>query len=81
MQPTIKPGATVAYETASFSDLKVDDIIVFKRPSDSTYVIGRITLIDSEGLQTKGDNNPQPYEWKVTSETVVGKVTRTNNPP
>ena len=81
MQPTIKPGATVAYETVSFSDLKVDDIIVFKRPSDTAQVIGRITLIDSDGLQAKGDNNAQPYEWKVTSEMLIGKVTRIDNPP
>lgn len=81
MQPTIKPGATVTYETVSFSDLKVDDIIVFKRPSDSMLIIGRVTLIDSDGLQTKGDNNPQPYEWTVTSEMYVGKITRIDNPP
>jgi signal peptidase I len=81
MQPTIKSGATVAYESVSFSDLKVDDIIVFKRPSDNMLIIGRITLIDSEGLQTKGDNRAEPYEWKVTSEIYVGKITRINNPP
>jgi len=81
MQPTIKPGATVAYETVSFSDLKVNDIIVFKRPSDNMLIIGRTTLIDSDGLHTKGNNNPQPYEWKVTSEMLIGKVIRIDNPP
>jgi signal peptidase I len=81
MQPTIKPGATVGFESVSFSDLKVDDIIVFKRPSDNAQVVGRITLVNTDGLQVKGDNIPQPYEWKVTSEMLIGKVIRINNPP
>jgi len=54
---------------------------VFKRPSDNAQVVGRITLVNSDGLQVKGDNIPQPYEWKVTSEMLIGKVTRIDNPP
>ena len=34
MQPTIKVGATVSYEQVPFAELKVNDIIVFKRPGD-----------------------------------------------
>jgi signal peptidase I len=81
MQPTIKSGATVTYEEVPFSELKVDDIIVFNRPSDNMLIIARITLLLPDGLQTKGDNNPAPYDWTVTSAMYVGKVVRIDNPP
>jgi signal peptidase I len=81
MQPTIKVGATVAYEEVPFSELKVDDIIVFKRPDDNMLIVARITSIMPEGLQTKGDNNPNPYEWNITETMYVGKIVRIDNPP
>jgi signal peptidase I len=67
MQPTIKAGATVSYEQVPFSELKVNDIIVFKRPGDNALIIGRITQVLAERLQVKGDNNPSPYPYNVTA--------------
>jgi signal peptidase I len=81
MEPTIKVGATVAYEEVPFSELKVGDIIVFKRPDDNMLIIARITLILPEGLQTNGDNKPDPYSWNITATMYVGKIVRIDNPP
>ncbi|MCJ7719143.1 signal peptidase I [Candidatus Bathyarchaeota archaeon] len=81
MQPTIRVGATVSYEEASFLELKVDDIIVFKRPGDNALIIARITHILAEGLEVKGDNNPSPYPYNITATEYVGKVVRIDNPP
>jgi len=81
MQPTIRVGATVSYEEASFSELTVDDIIVFKRPGDNALIIARITHILAEGLEVKGDNNPSPYPYNITATEYVGKVVRIDNPP
>ena len=81
MQPTIKVGATVSYEQVPFSQLKVDDIIVFKRPGDNMLVVARITDELPEGLQTKGDNNPDPYSYNITATEYVGKIIRIDNPP
>ncbi len=81
MQPTIRVGATVSYEQVPFSELKVDDIIVFKRPDDNMLIIARITRILTEGLETKGDNNPNPYPYNITATEYVGKIVRIDNPP
>lgn len=81
MQPTIKPGATVSYEQVPFSELKVDDIIVFRRPGDNMLILARITYILTEGLEVKGDNNPSPYPYNITATEYVGKVVRIDNPP
>jgi len=81
MQPTIRVGATVSYEQVPYSELKVDDIIVFKRPGDNALIIARITHILTGGLETKGDNNPDPYPWNITTTEYVGKIIRIDNPP
>ena len=81
MQPTIRVGATVSYEQVPFSQLKVDDIIVFKRPGDNALIIARITHILAEGLEVKGDNNPSPYPYNITATEYVGKIIRIDNPP
>ncbi len=81
MQPTIRVGATVSYEQVPFSELKVDDIIVFKRPGDNALIIARITHVLTGGLETKGDNNPDPYPWVITATEYVGKIIRIDNPP
>ena len=80
MEPTIKVGATVVYDEVPFSESNVDDIIVFKRPADDMLIVARITQITSDGLQTKGDNRFDPYEWTITSNMYVGKITRIDNP-
>ncbi|MCJ7424550.1 signal peptidase I [Candidatus Bathyarchaeota archaeon] len=81
MQPTIRVGATVSYEQVPYSELKVDDIIVFKRPGDNALIIARITHILTGGLETKGDNNPSPYPYNITATEYVGKIIRIDNPP
>jgi signal peptidase I len=81
MQPTIRVGATVSYEQVPFSELKVDDIIVFKSPDDNMLIIARITRILTEGLEIKGDNNPNPYQYNITATEYVGKIVRIDNPP
>jgi signal peptidase I len=82
MQPTIMVGATVSYDDqVLFSTLKVDDIIVFKRPGDNALILARITQVFPDGLETKGDNNPSPNPYNVTATEYVGKITRINNPP
>jgi len=81
MQPTIRVGATVSYEQVPYSELKVDDIIVFKRPGDNALIIARITHILAEGLEVKGDNNPSPYPYDITATEYGGKIIRIDNPP
>jgi hypothetical protein len=43
--------------------------------------VARIVRITPEGIETKGDNRPTLYEWKITVVEYVGKVVRIDNPP
>lgn len=83
MEPTIRSGATIAYDDKfPFEDLKVEDIIVFKKPGSDTLGVSRIIYISPEGwVQMKGDNLPEPHPWQITANEYVGKVTRIDNPP
>jgi signal peptidase I len=83
MAPTIRSGATIAYDDKfPFEDLKVEDIVVFKKPGSDTLAVRRIIYISPEGwVQTKGDNLPEPESWKITANEYVGKVIRIDNPP
>lgn len=81
MEPTIRVGATVSYEEVPFTELKVDDIIVFKRPIDNMLILARIKRVLPGGLETKSDNNPNPYPYNVTATEYVGKIVRIDNPP
>jgi signal peptidase I len=81
MAPTIKVGATVSYEEVPFSELQVNDIIVFKRPGDNALILARIIHVWPEGLETKGDSKPDPYPYNITATEYVGKIVRIDNPP
>ena len=80
MVPTIKDGATVSYESVPFESLKIDDIIIFKKPDNDVLALARVIQITSEGLETRADNSVSPYPWKITSKEYVGKIVGIDNP-
>lgn len=76
MEPTIQAGEYVLYSKASFSDVEVGDIIVYKSAS-GIYIIHRIIEKSEEYLITKGDNNTVADTEKITSGMVYGKYIMT----
>jgi signal peptidase I len=81
MAPTIITGALVSYDTSiPFGNLAVGDIIFFNMANSSDVWVSRIIHIYPGKVSTKGDGNPAPEGFNVTSSMYVGKVVKINNP-
>ena len=96
MEPHLKPNDTVVYSnSASFNNLSVGDIIVFRAPDAKTedgkpkVIIHRVAEIGNffqkEVIRTKGDANPYSMpgiDYPIFKENYMGKVvsvTHNNN--
>lgn len=88
MNPTIRAGDTILWaKVENMAELKVGDIILFKSPVSSDYVVHRIVcVIEVKGkgkylFQTKGDKHVPDNEgrryrdrYAVPDENVLGVV-------
>jgi signal peptidase I len=52
-------------------DIKVGDVVAFKREGKSNLVIHRVIAIDGDHFLVKGDN--EPYSESVKREMIVNK--------
>ena len=72
MLPNLHSGDLVfAYNS---DDLNVGDIVTYDRPGGGYPIIHRIYEINNEGYITKGDNNNNPDPFKLSRNTIKGKV-------
>lgn len=67
------PGDVVLIYNASFEELNIGDIIVFKSEDDSKLIIHRIIAGDENGYVTKGDNNQLQDFGLVTVDNYRGR--------
>jgi signal peptidase len=83
MLPTLEPGDLVVIQGTTIGQVHVGDIVVYDPPCSANgfSVIHRVVQITSEGLVTKGDNNPEPDQYlheiatsDITQQCLVGKV-------
>jgi len=82
MLPTLEGGDLVVIQGVPISDVHVGDIIVYGPPCSLTgsSVIHRVINDTSQGLVTKGDNNPDTdiaegiAATPITSQCLEGKV-------
>ena len=82
MLPTLEGGDLVVIQGVSPGDVHIGDIIVYGPPCSNTgsSVIHRVVEINSQGLVTKGDNNPfnditeNIAATPVTADCLQGKV-------
>lgn len=85
MEPTISANSTIIFDQDyKYSDLKVDDIIVYYNDETNMYIIHRIIDSTDDGFITKGDNNSiADYHsnsleyYYVTESNYIGKYTTT----
>ncbi len=54
--------------------IRPGDVIVFNPPGLSRKVTHRVVSIDSQGIRTRGDNNPYDDPWLLTPDQVLGRV-------
>jgi signal peptidase len=77
MWPTYNDGDVLLVVGASPSDLKVGDVIIYRK-YDGTLVVHRIvdkSFIDGKwAFRTQGDNNPYPDPYLVWENQVAGRV-------
>lgn len=84
MLPTLEGGDLVIIQGVPISDVHVGDIIVYNGicSASGESVIHRVVAVQSDGLITKGDNNPLPDQnpfariaiSPITADCLVGKV-------
>jgi signal peptidase I len=82
MSPQIKTGDAVVIKDIETQNVKLGDVIIFHDPEDrSNLIIHRVVNIEDQGgvkfYSTKGDNNAEPDNWKISMGEVIGGVSVT----
>ncbi|MDE5565890.1 MAG: signal peptidase I [Anaeroplasmataceae bacterium] len=79
MEDTIHRGDFVLFKKASYNDIVVNDIIVYRSKTGDmagNYIIHRVIEVHDDYLITQGDNritNPLPDTEQITSDMFIGK--------
>lgn len=79
MEDTIQAGDFVMFKKASFDEVGLNDIIVYRSKEGDmagNYIIHRIVEVHEDYFVTQGDNpvtNPVPDTEKITPDMVYGK--------
>jgi signal peptidase I len=76
MLPTLEGGDLVVIQGVSINDIQKGDIIVYNGlcSSQGESVIHRVINVTNQGLITKGDNNPEPDQYR--NEIANGPITQ-----
>ena len=77
MWPVLKEGDLVFIQGVNSTDLKINDIVVYKNRVNNTLTIHRIVKLDKDTLTTKGDANfsedsPAKYEDVIGRAVFIG---------
>jgi len=71
MHSTFKQGHVLYVRPESIKP-QPGDVIVYRRGEE--FVVHRVNAITSQGLQTRGDNNPRFDEFPIDDNQIVGIV-------
>ena len=80
MTPNYLAGDLVVVRGVQWSNIRVDDVIVFRspRPGDARIYIHRAVGVlakeDGEYVKTRGDDSPYADSWLIPGENVLGRV-------
>jgi len=74
MNPTLKAGDGLSIIPYGNKKIRVGDVIVFPHPQGRHHVAHRVFSVDSQGIQTRGDNNPTIDPWVLFSDPIIGRV-------
>ena len=74
MEPYLMTGSMALINTkATFDDIEVGDIVVYRREADDKNIIHRVVDITDDGLIMKGDANRVTDPTIVTEDILVGR--------
>ena len=80
MEPTIKVNDVIIIKDYKFSEIKEDDIIVYRNTEYNIDVVHRVISVNDDGtITTKGDNNPIADSVPITEDLFRGKVVKYGN--
>jgi signal peptidase I len=79
MAPQIKTGDAIIIKDIKSAQVEPGQVIIFHDPEDkSNLVIHRVVNVEDQGgirfFSTKGDNNKDQDNWKISSGEVIGGV-------
>ncbi len=75
MNPLFKNFDIAHYTPYSGQKIRTGDIVVFQSPGGQKKIIHRVISLDSEGIRTRGDNNPKIDPWHLSPDNIIGRVT------
>jgi len=74
MNPTLKTSDGLQIIPYNGRTIRPGDVIVFNHPGFRHRATHRVISVDSEGIRTRGDNNPYDDPWVLTPDQVLGRV-------
>jgi len=75
MENTINENDTVLWVQVSSENVSVGDIIYYENPeAPGEFIAHRVIGVDNGKFQTRGDANPTPDQYEVTSTQLQGMV-------
>jgi signal peptidase I len=79
MSPQIRTGDAVIMKDMDTANVPIGTVIIFNDPNNrQDMVIHRVVAVEDRGgvkfYSTKGDNNAQPDNWKISMGEVLGGV-------
>jgi len=79
MNPTLKPGACLKVTQYKLKKICAGDVVIFRAMEGNHYVVHRVASVDSQGIRTRGDNNPDLDSRILHLEDIIGRVVLIKN--
>jgi hypothetical protein len=74
MSPLLRAGDILQVRPCDVPFIRKGDVIVFTPPGDSNPIVHRVIDRISDRVRTRGDNNPLPDPWVLSSGHILGRV-------
>jgi hypothetical protein len=74
MNPLLKRGDTLLVAPCNPQEIHPGDVVLFPN-SQGRQVVHRVVAITTEGVTTRGDNNPDVDNEAVAPHKIIGRVT------
>lgn len=74
MNPTLMEPELMEIVPVSADEIRTGDVILFRRPDDTTNIVHRVVEISGNAFRTRGDNNRHADTFPVTANAIIGLV-------
>jgi signal peptidase I len=74
MLPLFRAGDILRVRPCDVRGIRKGDVIVFTPPGESTQIVHRVIERMPDRVRTRGDGNPLPDSWVLSSGHILGRV-------